>query len=82
MSTYKPPEPLRRAVVAVEFLQPDRDGQVRALITCDCGTATDLTVEIQGEFGAKGITEAAFTCDGCQTPHWFTMHATADSPAP
>ena len=74
MSTYRPPEPLRRPVVAVEFLQPDRDGQVRALITCDCGTATDLTVEIRGE--VPGSAELAYTCDGCQTSHWFEMRAT------
>jgi hypothetical protein len=74
VSTYRPPEPLRRSVVSVEWLQPDRDGQVRALITCDCGTATDLTVEIRGEI--LGGQEAAFTCSGCQTSHWFEMRAT------
>ena len=74
MSTYKPPEPLGRAVVGVEWLEPEEDGQVRALITCDCGTATDLTVEIRGE--TPGSQQAAFTCGGCQTPHWFTITAT------
>lgn len=76
---YKPPEPLRRSLVAVEFLEPDRDGQVRALLTCDCGTATDLTVEVQGQFTSKSSAEAAFTCDGCQTPHWFEIVAGSDS---
>lgn len=73
LSTYKPPEPLGRSVVGVEWLQPDRDGQVRALVTCDCGTSTDLTVEIGGE--TPGGQQAAFTCDGCQTSHWFTITA-------
>lgn len=73
MGTYKPPEPLRRSIVAVEFLQPDRDGQVRALIACDCGTDTDLTVEVAGCVPGA---EAAFTCGGCQTSHWFTLRAT------
>lgn len=74
MSAYKPPEPPGRSIVAVEFLQPDLDGQVRVLLTCDCGTETDLTVEVRGEI--PGSQEAAFTCGGCQTSHWFTLRAT------
>jgi hypothetical protein len=81
VSTYKPPEPLRRSIAAVEWLQPDRDDQVRALITCDCGTATDLTVEIRDGGEAvrsvpSGSAELAFTCNGCGTSHWFTLEAT------
>lgn len=76
---YAPPEPLRRSIVGVESLQPDRDGEVRALLTCDCGTATDLTVKTGSE--VADCQEAAFTCSGCQTPHWFEIHATPDNPA-
>ncbi len=65
------PEPVRRSLVAAEYLQPEQDGQVRVLLSCDCGTPTDLTVAIEGEIPGKA--EAAFTCDGCQTVHWFEI---------
>jgi hypothetical protein len=60
-----------RSPVAVEFLPPERDGDARALLTCDCGTATDLTVRFEGP--VEGGTDAAFTCEGCATVHWFTV---------
>lgn len=62
-----------RSLVGAEFLPPERDGEVRALLTCDCGTATDLTVVLAGTVTGGG--EAAFTCDGCGTSHWFTVSA-------
>ena len=58
-------------LIAVEYLPPERDGEVRALLTCDCGTATDLAVAVDGDC------EAAFTCGGCQTSHWFTIKITS-----
>ncbi len=74
MNAYRPPEPLGRSVVAVDFLPPERDGQVRVLLSCDCGTPTDLTVAVEGEL-RDGKAEAAYTCDGCGTSHWFTITA-------
>lgn len=65
-----------RSLIAAEYLPPERDGQVRVLLTCDCGTATDLTVEVEGDFGPGGKGEAAVTCEGCHTVHWFTVTAT------
>jgi hypothetical protein len=61
------------SLAAAEFLPPGRDGEIRVLLTCDCGTPTDLTVRLEGEAPASG--EAAFTCDGCGTSHWFTIDA-------
>jgi hypothetical protein len=63
-----------RSLVAVEFLQPDRDGQIRVLLTCDCSFVTGLTAEIPD----TGSAEAAFTCEGCGTSRWFTITATGD----
>jgi hypothetical protein len=62
-----------RSLVSVEWLQPERDGDIRVLVTCDCSMATDLTIRIDGPAGAGA--EAAFTCDGCGTSHWFTVSA-------
>jgi hypothetical protein len=64
----------RRSLVAAEFITPDRDGQVRVLLTCDCSYVTDLTAEIP----SAGSAEAAYTCDGCGTAHWFTVTAKED----
>jgi hypothetical protein len=61
-----------RSLEAMEFLPPDQPGEIRALLTCDCGTATDLTVRLEGAAGGTG--EGAFTCDGCGTTHWFTVN--------
>jgi hypothetical protein len=60
-----------RGLIGVEYLPPERDGEVRALLICDCGTATDLTVAVDGD------REAAFTCGGCLTVHWFTIRVTS-----
>jgi hypothetical protein len=64
-------DPPARSLVAAGFITPDRDGQVRVLLTCDCGTVTDLTIEVP----AGGTSEAAYTCE-CGTSHWFTITAT------
>jgi hypothetical protein len=65
-----------RSLVSVELLPAENDGDIRALLICDCGTATDLTVRLEGPV-AEGA-EAAFTCDGCGTSHWFTVGAAPD----
>ena len=65
-----------RSLIGAEWLPSERDGEIRVLLTCDCGTATDLTVQVVGS-GVAG--EAAFTCDGCGTSHWFTVTAKAES---
>ena len=64
-----------RSLIGAEYLQPERDGQVRVLLTCDCGTATDLTVQVEGKIARPQ--DAAFTCSGCGTSHWFTIVAAA-----
>lgn len=66
-------DPPGRSLVSAEFLTPGRDGQIRVLLTCDCGTPTDLTAEISG----TGTGEAAYTCS-CGTSHWFTVTAKRD----
>ena len=60
-----------RSVEAVEFLEPCQPGEIRALLTCDCGTITDLTVRLEG--ASIGVGEGAVTCDGCGTIFWFTV---------
>lgn len=60
-------DPPRRSLAAVEVLPPTPEGHLRTLLTCDCGTLTDLTVVIHGD-----PHEASVTCDGCGTAHWFT----------
>jgi hypothetical protein len=52
----------------LEFLQPDRDGQVRVLLTCSCGRATDLTAEIGGC--------PVYVCAGCGTDYRLEVRAT------
>ena len=69
----------QRSLIAVKWLQPEQDGELRVLLTCDCGSATDLTVRLDGPVHAGGQTEAAFTCDGCHTTHWFTITARGDA---
>jgi hypothetical protein len=64
---------LKRSLISAEFLPPENDGEVRALLTCDCGTQTDLTVRLEG---LAGSADAAYTCDGCGTSHWFTVTGT------
>lgn len=67
----------RRSIVSAEFVTPAIPGQIRVLLTCDCSSVTDLTAEAP----AAGSQEAAFTCDGCGTAHWFTVTATGSDDA-
>lgn len=60
-----------RSLIGVKPLQPERDNQLRVLLTCDCGMSTDLTVEVDGEL--RGEAQAAVTCDGCHTVRWFRI---------
>lgn len=62
-----------RSLIGVKPLPPEYEGDVRVLLTCDCGTSTDLTVRLDGPV-TRGA-EAAYTCDGCGTSHWFTVNA-------
>jgi hypothetical protein len=64
-----------RSLAAADFLPPERDGDIRVLLTCDCGLGTVLTIQVCGS-GTTG--EGAFTCDGCSTAHWFTVTAKAE----
>jgi hypothetical protein len=66
--------PSGRSLIAAEFLPPECDGDIRVMLTCDCGMSTDLTVTLKDAASGRGG-EAAFTCDGCGTSHWFTVSA-------
>jgi hypothetical protein len=71
-------DPPRRSLISVEPAPAWSGGGV--LLGCDCGTTTHLIIE-----DAELLTEpreAAFTCDGCQTPSWFTVGPTPTSPSP
>lgn len=63
------PLPPARSLVSVQPVPPEQGGGV--LIGCDCGTSTHLVVE--GVSHLTEPTEAAFTCSGCQSAHWFTV---------
>lgn len=63
-----------RSLAAIEYLQPEQDGDLRVLLTCDCATMTDLTIRHVVLGGAAA--EVAVTCDGCQSTYWFTVSAT------
>lgn len=65
---------MNRSVVSVESLPSGSSNEIRVLVTCDCGTRTDLTVAMAGP-GSGG--EGAFTCR-CGTSHWFTVTARTD----
>lgn len=63
-----------RSLVNVEYAE----GGFLAL--CDCAISTHVVVAVLDEHGQEirelakvGKIEAAFTCDGCGTSHWFTM---------
>lgn len=45
------------------------------LLVCECGHETHLVTVRRDESGALIPTwmEAAFTCEGCGTTHWFTI---------
>jgi hypothetical protein len=68
------PPALHRSLVAVEPLEAEYAGEARLLLMCDCGMATDLTIRV-GRLNAAAtqIQEAAVTCEGCGTAHWFTF---------
>jgi hypothetical protein len=58
----------RHFLLSAVPVAPDLPGQVRVLLTCDCGKVTDFTYEA----GAAGETGRSYTCGGCRTSHWFT----------
>lgn len=62
----------RRSIIGVE---PSPDGKGVA-VTCDCATTTVLVFEDIESLPEQR--EAAFTCDGCQTTHWFRVGPMAD----
>ena len=64
-----------RSLIGAEYLIPEHDNAVRVLLTCDCGRSTDLTVIVDCPVHQLG--EAAFTCDGCHSVHWFTISSRA-----
>lgn len=67
--------PPPRSLVSVQPLPPDQGGGVLAV--CDCGTSTHLVLN-----GLEHLTETremAFTCDGCQSVHWFIAGQVPDA---
>jgi hypothetical protein len=61
----------RRSLLAAVPLEAEHNDEARIWLLCDCGMSTDLRVGISG-LPPSGA-EAAFTCDGCETSHWFTL---------
>lgn len=56
----------RRSIV----FEPSPGGRA-ILAICDCGSSTLLLVKNAERMPYQQ--ESAFTCKGCQTPHWFTV---------
>lgn len=50
----------------------DEDGNPVLLMLCDCGTVTELTVDIERARPGSS-TQFAYTCDSCLSAHWFTV---------
>jgi hypothetical protein len=62
---------VRRSLVRAEFAL-DESGQPVLRCVCDCGLATEVFLAgLRIEHGA--VQEMAYTCDHCQTSHWFTV---------
>ena len=64
MSEYLPPP---RSLLYVKPIPPEQGGGLA--IGCDCGTVTQLIIEDIDRLTEPQ--EAAFTCDGCHSVHWF-----------
>lgn len=65
-----------RSLVYARAMPPDDDGNAVIETLCDCGVPTELHIEISGLGaldGEPGSAEAAWTCDGCGTAHWFAV---------
>lgn len=60
MTDYLPPP---RSIVRVQLAEDGIE------VWCDCATITVL----QFDGVPDKPVEAAFTCDGCQSTHWFTF---------
>lgn len=55
------------------YLLPEDNG---IGVCCDCRTLTHLILDTTGEvtdFNHIDLPEQSFTCDGCETTHWFTI---------
>lgn len=61
--------PPPRSIIGVDLAPPELGG---VLVGCDCGTTTHLMVDDMA--GLTEPREAAFTCGGCQSVHWFTVY--------
>jgi hypothetical protein len=73
--------PPGRSLEYVKPLPPDEDGNAVFETFCDCATTTILHIAIDPlPPGAQGTAEAAFTCDGCRTSHWFRVTVKAGEP--
>lgn len=66
MSDHLPPP---RSLLYVRPVPAEQGGGVE--IACDCGTITQLIIEDAGQLTEPR--EAALTCEGCQSVHWFTV---------
>jgi len=51
----------------------DEDRSIVLRCLCDCGTVTEVTLVSFTVIPDRSPQEMAFTCDGCQSSHWFTI---------
>ena len=63
-------EPARRSLELLTVGANAADDIV-LLLLCDCGTATELTLE--GLRPSDARREFAYTCDDCLSTHWLTV---------
>lgn len=59
--------PPPRGIISVTPAAAEHGGGI--LIGCDCGTTTHLVIEDIEHLPVP--MEAAFTCEGCGSVHWF-----------
>lgn len=51
----------------------DEDRNIVLRCLCDCGSVTEVTLASFTVIPDRSAQEMAFTCDGCQSSHWFTI---------
>ena len=66
---------VNRSLIAVS-LAYDEHGDMLITCVCDCATATEVRIEMMPSPDRPvGPVEFAFTCDGCQSSHWWLLES-------
>lgn len=69
-----------RSLVQVDVSTEREDGIPTLHCLCDCGTLTHIDLEVTFTIAGTMGMQFAYTCDSCQTSHWLTFTALAQTP--